>query len=432
MISLLFGTCLLLLKRIIYDTLIYRGTSEENEMKYVVLLGDGMADDPQETKGGKTPLESAFTPNMDMIADRGELGLADTVPDGMEAGSDVANMSVLGFDPSKYYAGRAAIEAAALGIKLAPGEAAFRMNLVTYGNEDNELTMDDYSGGHPEEEEQKQIVADLVNELSDLPLRLVPGVSFRNICIISDFGDDPDLKPPHDYAGSKVKDILPTGPGAEMILDIQERAKNILEDHPVNQKRKEKGKPPINGVWLWGTGRAIEMPTFKEMHNLSGAVVTGVDLVRGLAKLLDMEIVEVEGATGYVDTNFEGKADAVIEVLDNVDFVFLHVEAPDEAGHEGDLDLKIKAIEDFDKRTVGPVLSGLTKFDDYKVIVLPDHETPVQERGHRGNPVPFAIASKKSLKEKGPGKVKFDENHAREQSDQPVPAKVLLATRLFS
>ena len=401
-------------------------------MKYVVLLGDGMADDPQEEKGGLTPLEVADTPNMDMIAAKGELGLADTVPAGMEPGSDVANMSVLGFDPAKYYVGRATIEAAALGIRLSPGEAAFRMNLVTIGGDGNELTMDDYSGGHPEDNEQKEIMADLEKEFLDLPIKLIPGVSFRNLCIITNFEGEPDLKPPHDYAGKKIKDIQPTGPGSEIILDIQNRAKNILENHPVNIKRKEKGKPPINGVWFWGMGRSIEMPTFKEMHNLSGAVVTGVDLIRGLAKLLDMEIVEVEGATGYVDTNFEGKAKAVIEVLDRVDFVFLHVEAPDEAGHEGDLDLKIKAIEDFDKRAVGPVLAGLKKFDDYKVIVLPDHETPVQERGHRGNPVPFAIASKQSLENEGGSALKFDENQARAQEGEPVLAKVLLATRLFS
>lgn len=399
-------------------------------MKYAVLLGDGMADDPQEERDGRTPLETADTPHLDLIADRGAMGRVLTVPEGMEPGSDVANMAILGFEPKKYYTGRAAIEAAALGISLEPGQAAFRCNLVTIGGQGPDEFMEDYSGGHPTAGEQQSMVEILNAELGSDSIRFVPGVSFRNLCIVSGFEGVPDLKPPHDFAGRKISEIMPSGSGADLLAGLQKRAREILAGHPANVARAGEGKPLINGIWFWGTGRSPSLPTFRERHGKSAAVVTGVDLIRGLARLLKMEIVNVPGATGYVDTDYEGKARAVLEALERVDFVFLHVEAPDEAGHEGDLDLKIKAIEDFDSRAVGPILEGLERFDDYRVLLLPDHETPVKERGHRAGPVPFAVASKEELTGPGHGRA-FTEAFAREAGPSPRIAHLLLETLLF-
>lgn len=400
-------------------------------MKYIVLLGDGMADDPQAERGGKTPLELANTPNLDRIADAGELGLCETVPAGVEPGSDVANLSILGFPPEKYYTGRAAIEAAALGIQLAPGEAAFRCNLVTLGGDPADPVMADYSGGHPTAPEQTAVVETLNCSLSTERIRFVPGVSFRNLCLVRDFEGQPDLKPPHDFAGRRIAEILPSGPGAELLLSLQDQARTLLADHPVNLARRKTGQPPINGVWFWGLGRPAALPSFQERYRKTGAVITGVDLIRGLGRLLQMEIITVPGATGYVDTNFEGKAAAALQALERVDFVFLHVEAPDEAGHEGDLELKIKAITDFDTRCVAHVLAGLRRFPDYRVLLLPDHETPVRERGHRGGLVPYALAGKKDLEKNGVARRGFSEKAAREVGSRPVPAPLLLETRLF-
>jgi 2,3-bisphosphoglycerate-independent phosphoglycerate mutase len=399
-------------------------------MKYVVLLGDGMADDPVAERGGKTPLELAECPNLDAIADRGRLGLARTVPDGMEPGSDVANMGVLGYDPKKYYSGRAAIEAAALGIRLAPGEAAFRMNLVTLGGDPADPVMADYSGGHPAADEQRAVMASLTEKLAGPGIRLVPGVSFRNLCILSAFAGRPDLKPPHDYAGRRVAELWPAGPGSELLAELTVKSQSMLKDHPVNRARAAAGKEPINSVWFWGMGRSAAMPPFSARHGKTGAVVTGVDLIRGLGRLLDMEIIDVPGATGWVDTNYEGKAAAVLAALERLDFVFLHVEAADESGHEGDLDLKIQAISDFDRRAVGPIMAGLDRFDDWRVIALPDHETPVKERGHRGGLVPFATVSKRQWKQAGPGRV-FSERAARSEPGEPVDAPRLLESCLF-
>jgi 2,3-bisphosphoglycerate-independent phosphoglycerate mutase len=400
-------------------------------MKYLVLLGDGMADDPQPERGGRTPLELAPTPHLDLIADRGELGLTATVPAGLEPGSDVANLSILGFDPQRYYTGRAAIEAAALGITLEPGQAAFRANLVTLGGTEPNLTMADYSGGHPSAEEQRAVVETLNRELGSGRIRFVPGVSFRNICLIGDFKGSPDLKPPHDHAGRRLSEIMPSGPGSELLADLQERARRALAGHAVNRARAAKGRPPIDGIWFWGMGKAPSLPSFRERYGLSSAVVTGVDLIRGLARLLEMEVIAVPGATGYVDTNFEGKAEAVLQTLARVDFVFLHVEAADEAGHEGDLDLKIQAIADFDARCVRPILAGLDRFPDYRVLLLPDHETPVRERGHRGRPVPFALADKAALHRPAASRGGFSEKAARERGGRIELASTLLASRLF-
>lgn len=402
-------------------------------MKYLVLLGDGMADDPQPERGNRTPLELAETPTLDLIADQGRLGLVDTVPAGFEPGSDVANMSILGFDPARYYSGRAAIEAAAIGIKLLPGQAAFRANLVTLGGDADHLIMDDYSGGHPTADEQRAIVETLNANLGSDRVRFYPGVSFRNICVISNFEGSPNLKPPHDFAGKPVAEINPSGPGGELLLDLQDRSRSALAGHAVNAARLAAGKAPINGIWFWGMGRAPAMSSFRERHGKSGAVVTGVDLIRGLARLLEMEIIDVPGATGYVDTNFEGKAAGVLAALDRHDFVFLHVEAADEAGHEGELDLKVEAISNFDRRCVKPLLAGLDRFEDWRLVLLPDHETPVRERCHRGNPVPFAVLEKSDLAKARPLRGGFTEKAARARAGEKLEfGPVLLERVLFS
>lgn len=401
-------------------------------MKYVVLLGDGMADDPQAEAGGRTPLELARTPHLDRIAAAGRIGLTQTIPPGMEPGSDVANLAVLGFAPEKYYTGRATIEAAAQGIKPVPGEAAFRCNLVTLAGDPADPILADYSGGHPSPEEQEALLETLNRGLATSRLRFVPGVSFRNLCLIKDYDGRPVLKPPHDFAGRRVKEIWPEGPGAELLARLQEESRRLFLNHPVNQAREKKGKSPVNSIWLWGMGRPASFPSFQERHGKRGAVITGVDLVRGLGRLLDMEIVPVPGATGYVDTDFEGKALAAVAALTRMDFVFLHVEAPDEAGHEGNLELKIQAIENFDRRTVALVLDGLNRFEDYRVLLLPDHETPVKLRSHRGGAVPFACASRKDLEKTGKPGPGFSEKSARAVSSSPVPAPLLLESHLFS
>jgi 2,3-bisphosphoglycerate-independent phosphoglycerate mutase len=302
------------------------------------------------------------------------------------------------------------------------------MNLVSLAGEGPGLVMADYSGGHPTKDEQTAALEALNREFADPSIRLVPGVSFRNLLILAGFDGKPDLKPPHDHAGAKIAGILPVGPGAETLIGLQERSMKALAGLPMNKGRKV----PINGVWFWGMGRAAAMPGFQKRHGKTGAVITGVDLVRGLGRLLEMEIVEVPGATGYVDTNFEGKAAAAIKALERVDFVFLHVEAPDEAGHEGDLDLKVQAITDFDHRTVKPALEGLRRFPDYRVLLLPDHETPVKERGHRGGPVPFAVAGKAELEGPSGATRPFSEKAAREAAREAIDAPSLLETRLFS
>ncbi len=360
------------------------------------------------------------------------VGLARTVPEDMAPGSDVANMGIMGYDPAKYYSGRAAIEAAALGVELGSGEAAFRMNLVTLGGDPADPVMEDYSAGHPTAKEQKAVLKTLTEKLGGSRVKIMPGVGFRNLCVVSDFEGGPDLRPPHDHAGEKISGIRPSGPGSELIGELQRKAREALADHPVNAAREKAGKPPINGVWFWGAGRPASMPSFFERHGKSGAVVTGVDLIRGLARILKMEIMEVAGATGYIDTNYEGKARGALDALERVDFVFLHVEASDETAHEGNLDLKIKAIEEFDKRAVSAVLDGLRKFDGYRVLLMPDHETPVRERGHRGGPVPFAVANKEDLEVPGPVTGVFSERYCRENGRGPLSAPTLLETLLFS
>ena len=359
----------------------------QEKMKYAVLIGDGMADEPLEKLGGRTPLEVADIPNMREIARKGQTGLIRTIPPGMPPGSDVATLSVLGYDPKKYYSGRAPLEAAKLGIKLGPGEVAFRCNLITVEGE----SIADYAGGHITSEEAGELMALLGRQMSTPTVRFYPGVGYRHICVMK--GADMvgvDCTPPHDVIGQPVKNHMPRGDGAGLLVDLMERSRDLLEGHEINKTRLSRGQRPANMIWLWGQGVTPRMPSFKDRFGVEGSVISAVDLLNGIAKLVGLELVEVPGATGYYDTNYEGKGTYAIKSLEERDFVLVHVEAPDEAGHNGDLDQKIEAIENFDRLVVGPLMRTLGDGPHYRLMVLPDHPTPIRLRTHTGDPVPFA------------------------------------------
>jgi len=361
----------------------------KTKMKLVILLGDGMADHPIEALDGKTPLEAADTPNMDRIARKGRGGLARNVPAGMPPGSDVANLSVMGYDPKKYYSGRAPLEAAAMGVGLGPQDVAFRCNLVNVDLE--KRIMVDYSAGHISSEEGKELIAAL--QKTDPKTKLYPGVSYRNLLVQEENdGLAANCTPPHDISGQPIDEYLPKGEGSEVLREMMLSSVPVLAEHPVNLRRAKVGKRPANMIWLWGQGKAPSMPRFREIWNIEGAVISAVDLLKGMGVYAGLEVIDVPGATGVLDTNYEGKVAACLDALDRVDFVYLHVEAPDEMGHDGDLDKKIEAIRRFDARVVGPVLDGLAKSGhDWRVLVLPDHPTPISIRTHTSEPVPFAM-----------------------------------------
>ncbi|RQW78405.1 MAG: cofactor-independent phosphoglycerate mutase [Methanothrix sp.] len=357
-------------------------------MKYVVLLGDGMADLPIPALQGKTPLQAASTPNMDLLAKQGRCGLARTVPDGFPPGSDVANLSVMGYLPQKYYTGRAPLEAAAMGVHLDNGDIAFRCNFVTV--EDG--IMSDYSAGHITSEEGRALIEALKPLMPEQ--RLYAGVSYRNLLVLK-AGARAVCTPPHDISDQVIDGHLPRGQDADLLIELMQAARPVLAKHPVNLKRIAEGKKPANMIWLWGQGPRPAMPTFQELYGLKGAMISAVDLLRGIGKYAGLEVIEVPGATGNIDTNYEGKVEAALLALKTLDFVYLHVEAPDEAGHEGKMDEKIKAIELFDQRVVGPVIEGLRRqSEDWRVLLMPDHATPIAIKTHSRDPVPFAMMGK--------------------------------------
>ncbi|WP_129597549.1 cofactor-independent phosphoglycerate mutase [Methanohalophilus profundi] len=355
-------------------------------MKHIVLIGDGMADYPIKELGAKTVLEAADTPNMDRMALEGINGLATNVPDGMPAGSDVANMSVLGYDPAKYYSGRAPLEAASMGIELDKNDVAFRCNLITIEN-GNIL---DHSAGHISTEEASQLMQAIEDELGG-DIHFYPGISYRHL-MVAQFGADAICTPPHDVVENPASDHMPRGDSAEKLEELIRASWDILSEHPVNKKRIEEGKRPANSIWFWGQGYSPSMPSFEEMYGLKAAVISAVDLIKGLGICEGMDVIEVPGATGYLDTNYVGKAEYALESLKDHDIVFVHVEAPDEAGHMGSLEAKIQAVEDFDSKVVGTILEGIDKMSEKcNVLVLPDHPTPIAVRTHTPDPVPFVI-----------------------------------------
>ena len=355
-------------------------------MKLIVLLGDGMADLPLEVLGGRTPLQAAEKPNMDRLARQGRSGLARTVPEGFAPGSDVANLSVMGYDPAECYTGRAPLEAAAMNVRLSPGEIAFRCNFVTIENG----LMKDYSAGHISSPEGQELIEALAPLMPGQ--RLYPGVSYRNLLVLQ-VGANAECTPPHDISGQPVEEHLPRGQDSELLVALMEAARPVLERHQVNRRRIAAGKRPANAIWLWGQGPAPAMPSFAEKYGLSGAMISAVDLLKGIGRYAGLKVIDVPGATGNIDTNYQGKVDAALEALKSRDFVYLHIEAPDEAGHEGEIDLKVRAIELFDEKVVGPVLQALEKSgEDWRVLLMPDHATPISIKTHSSDPVPFTIA----------------------------------------
>ena len=381
-------------------------------MKYIILLGDGMADYPIKELGDKTPLKVAKKEAMDAIACGGTLGMVKTIPQGISPGSDIANLSILGYDPKRYYTGRAVYEAASSGVKLGSNDVAFRCNLVTLSEGDRETIMEDYSAGHITTDEARKIINELDQKLGNDEIRFYPGVSYRHLVVWKDGKEEMETTPPHDISGKDAASYLPRGEGVEKILQLMDEARKILNDNPVNRERVAASKSPANSIWLWGQGKPISLQSFKEKYGLTGSVISAVDLIKGIGVTLGLSPIKVPGATGYLDTNYLGKADYALKELEKKDFVFLHVEAPDEAAHTGDIDNKIAAIEDFDAKVVKTVLEGMRQFEEYKIMVLPDHRTPIVKKTHTSEAVPFAFCSSTSLMKGSKQQVDFSEESA--------------------
>jgi 2,3-bisphosphoglycerate-independent phosphoglycerate mutase len=362
-------------------------------MKYIVIIGDGMADRPLQELSGRTPLQKAFKPNMDRLAREGTIGKIRTVPPGFHPGSDIANLNILGYDPRLFYSGRAPLEAASMGIILKDDDVAYRCNLVTlkYDSNRSKVFMEDYSGGHISTEEARELINEIQNKLGTEQFKFYPGVSYRHIMVWTSGASDIECTPPHDITGKNIADYLPVGGGEEVLRDIMCKASDVLEGHPVNKERVRRGNKPANSIWFWGQGKKLNLPSFRQKYAIDGALVSAVDLMKGLAVGAGFEILEVPGITGYIDTNYAGKAEAALRSLERVDIAYIHVEAPDEAGHSGNYRDKIKAIEDIDALVVGTVLRGLEAFDEYRILILPDHATPIEIKTHSDEPVPFVI-----------------------------------------
>lgn len=361
-------------------------------MKYAILVGDGMADYPVAELRNRTPLEVARTPNMDLLAAGGMGGLVRTIPDGMEPGSDVANLSIMGIDPSRHYTGRGPLEAASMGIEVGEDEIAFRCNLVTVSDD----VMVDYSGGHISSGEGRLLIELLGEKFAGRGVRFFPGVSYRNLMLaperlLQENGGALRCVPPHDITGKSTRENYPSGKGGRLLREIMQASYLILSQHPVNKVKIDLGENPANMIWLWGGGKRPSFGTFEEERGLSGAVISAVDLIKGIGKLLGFEVIDVPGATGYYDTDYLGKATAALDALERVDCVLVHVEAADEAGHNGDRTEKVRAIENFDAKVVGTILNGLRGTGDFRIMVLPDHATPLSLRTHADDPVPFCI-----------------------------------------
>ncbi len=356
-------------------------------MKTIVLVGDGMGDRPCPILENRTPLQAAHIPNMRRIAAAGRLYLADTVPEGLPPGSDVANLGLLGYDAREFYSGRAPIEAAGAGIPLAPDDVAIRCNLVHIADD----TMVDYSSGHISNEDALPLIQALQEALGEEGLTFYPGVQYRHLLIWNQGPAEPVTQPPHDILEQNIAPYLPQGNGAEKLQRLMDASKAVLADHPVNLARKARGEVPVTQIWLWGQGPALKLPTYADLYGMTGTVITAVDLVRGLGVLAGLDTPKVPGATGWIDTNYEGKVAYALEALKTQDFAYVHIEAPDECGHVGDAKLKTEAIEAFDAKVVGPVWQAMeARGEPFRLLVTMDHRTPVEIRGHSAEPVPLA------------------------------------------
>ena len=373
-------------------------------MKYVIVQGDGMADRPLAELGGRTPLDAARTPNLDRMASRGILGMTATIPKGMPPGSDVGTMSVLGYDPRCYHTGPSAIEAAGMGVDLDADAVAFCCNLVTVEGLQGEEVLADFSAGHIGSAEAARLIADLAARHGADDMQFHAGAAYRHLLVWRGGIADVCTTPPHDIAGKRIAGHLPTGDGCERLSTLMEDSRALFREHPVNAERRARGEREATQIWLWGPGRRPEVPSLKERFGLEGAVVAGVDLVKGLGTLAGLRCIAVPGATGYLDTDYGAKASHGLEALaDPCDFLLLHVEAPDEAGHMGNVQEKIKAIEAIDEKIIGPLIDGLCRFGDWRLMVLADHVTPCVLKTHSDEAVPFTVFASSDLsKRKGP------------------------------
>lgn len=388
-------------------------------MKYIVLIPDGSADQPRPELGGMTPLQAAETPNLDRLAGGGKLGLALTIPEGFPPGSDVANLSVMGYDPHLYYTGRAPLEAASLGVELSREDIAFRCNLVWV----EKGVMRDFAAGHISNEESAELIEFLQAELGGQDAAFYRGLSYRHIMVTPGIGSKAYCTPPHDITGRDIANFLPTGEGSGLLRELMDASSQLLADHPVNTRRISEGKAPANMIWLWGQGTAPAMPALEERFGLTGAVISAVDLVKGLGKYAGLELVDVPGATGFLDTDYEAKARYALEALTRHDFVYVHVEAPDEASHMGDSQAKVEAIERFDAELLVVLLAGLKDIDAHRVIALPDHATPLALRTHTSDPVPYALFDSRNVTDSGR---KFTETDAADALGEVTPAWELM------
>ena len=362
-------------------------------MKYVVVLGDGMADQPIEELGGKTPLEYAKTPMMDELAKVSEIGMVHTVPDGMSPGSDTANLSVLGYDPKIYYSGRSPLEALSIGVPMKSTDVAIRCNLVTLSEEEDSYEkrrIIDHSSGEISTEDAAVLLDAVKEGLQREGYTFYVGTSYRHLLIV-DQGTVMPLTQPHDILGQVIGDKLPKDP---VLREMMEKSYDILVNHPINVERKKQGKNPANSCWFWGAGTRPSLMSFAEKNHKEGAMISAVDLLKGIAVGTGMKVIAVEGANGGLDTNYEGKAEAAVKALteDGCDFVYVHVEAPDEMGHQGSVERKVQAIENLDQRVIRPLVQGLNDADcDFRMLVLPDHPTPICIRTHTGDSVPYML-----------------------------------------
>lgn len=363
-------------------------------MKYILVLCDGMADFKIDALGGKTPLEAAKKPNIDFMAKTAMQGFVKTVPDGMKPGSDVANISALGYDAKACYTGRSPLEALSLGIDLQPTDVALRCNLVTLSDDEpyEAKTMIDYSSGEITTAESELLMKSVAQSLNDNTFEFYPGVSYRHCLVCHNGRTDSDLTPPHDITGKKIADYLPKGYNADVYLSLMKKSAEILKSHPVNLERKRQGKRTADSIWLWGQGTKPRLQNFYERYGIKGAMISAVDLLKGIAVGSGMQSIDVEGATGTIDTNFDGKAKAALDALKNNDFCFIHLEAPDECGHQKDAKGKTRSIELIDEKIIGAIIKGM-KDSEFKMLVMPDHFTPIATGTHDATPVPFLMYS---------------------------------------
>lgn len=384
-------------------------------MKYIVILGDGMADYPVPQLNNLTPLQYAKKPNMDLMAKNGETGMVRTIPEGIPPGSDAANLSVMGYNPKQYYTGRSPLEAVSMGVNLSETDIAFRCNLVTLSDEENyrDKTMIDYSSDEISTEESRELIEEINRHFKSDRFIYYPGISYRHCLVWKDGPEKFSLTPPHDILEKRITDYLPKDENGKLLLDMMVESSRFLKDHPVNKARIAKGLKPANSIWLWGNGKKPAIPKFHDKYGIKGSVISAVDLIKGIGICAGMRSIDIKGATGNIHTNFIGKAEAALKELEaGQDFVYVHVEAPDECGHRYEIENKVKSIELIDEQVIGVMLKGLEKYDDYRILVLPDHPTPLALRTHTSEPIPFALYQKSrriSSTAKG-----YDEQQAKE------------------